>query len=133
MQELTRDCYTGCKIIGNDVSEYQIFNNRYHRNDQKFFIMTFHQQQTHTHASSSQCVQFSLVQTYQHRFHFLLYNKQLASAARHWVQFCIWIGFSLYEFHVVLSRQNSSVATINFNNFCDFTNTSRTEFCSTSL
>jgi len=41
-------------------------------------------------------------ETYQHRFRFLLHIKQLASAARCWVQFDTWVRFSLYELHAVL-------------------------------
>jgi hypothetical protein len=100
-----------------DVSEYQAFKNGYRRHGQKFYTMTLQQQQTNKHTMPC----FHYWETYQHRFHFLLYIKQLVSTARCWVQFSTWIRFSLYELHVKLPKQNSTAMTIDFNNFVIFT------------
>jgi hypothetical protein len=75
---------------------------------------------------------FHQSETHQYRFRFLLHVKQLTSAAC-WVPFSTWIGFGLYELHVMLQTQNSPAMTINFNNFCDMHNSSWTDFCSTSF
>ena len=48
-------------------------------------------------------------ETYQHSFHLLFHINIVAFTVRWWVQFTIWIRFSLYGSHVVLLQENSHI------------------------
>jgi len=146
MLELNRELlHTACRIT---------------QNGHKFCTMTFQQQQTdkQTHKQLILCPIFisgkltntGLTSSFTSSSWLPLQDAGYSSAPGSgsifmnsilcWITFTLymnsmlcWIRFTLYELHVTLPKQKSTGMTIDFNNFGDFHNSSRTDCCNTSF